>query len=308
MPTCNRAAPAAFAGQGPGAGSRNLIRKHLRRKTVKTMPYDPAPAGTAPAPISAGPKNSAAGRFRSLARAEWLQFRRNRVMIFLLLTTCIGLPVFVFTQLNGGNDPATRAVRNAATFDVMLILAGVNVLFYSILSMATTRRDEGVLKRLRTGEARDIEILAALCTPGTTIVVGVALALGVGCAVVSGQTPANALFLVAGTLGFIVVAGSLALLTSAVTKNAEASQVTSLPMYLLAIGSMGVYRGMLPDWAQDLAKNNPFGNCVDLVYHGWGAASEGMSAGGWEALIKLAVWCVILGVAARYYMRWETHR
>ena len=47
--------------------------------------------------------------------------------------------------------------------------------YYNILSIIVTRRDELVLKRLRTGEARDGELLLSMCLPGIAISLVVAV-------------------------------------------------------------------------------------------------------------------------------------
>ena len=38
--------------------------------------------------------------------------------------------------------------------------------YYNLLSMFVTRRDELVLKRLRTGEVRDLELVTSMALPG----------------------------------------------------------------------------------------------------------------------------------------------
>jgi ABC-2 type transport system permease protein len=61
---------------------------------------------------------------------------------------------------------STSKVDAAATaMEYFLLFALMFVQFYTVLSMVTTRRDEGVLKRLRTGEARDAEILGCVVLP-----------------------------------------------------------------------------------------------------------------------------------------------
>lgn len=102
----------------------------------------------------------------SLARAEFRQFLRNRTLVVMGVVFPVLLPLTIFL-LSRSNGVTHDSV--AATFDMFALYALVFVQFYTVLSMVTTRRGEGVLKRLRTGEAADWQILAAPNVPGVTV-------------------------------------------------------------------------------------------------------------------------------------------
>ena len=65
-------------------------------------------------------------------------------------------------------------------------MAALFPVYYNVLSQFVTRRDELVLKRLRTGETSDAELLASIALPGAALALGrrccwsvpVAVALG----------------------------------------------------------------------------------------------------------------------------------
>ena len=68
----------------------------------------------------------------------------------------------------------------------VLTMAALFPVYYNVLSQFVTRRDELVLKRLRTGETSDPELLASIALPGVATrarrvaaVGAVAVALGV---------------------------------------------------------------------------------------------------------------------------------
>jgi ABC-2 type transport system permease protein len=181
----------------------------------------------------------------------------------------------------------------------------VFVLFYPMLSMVTTRRGEGVLKRLRTGEATDREILMAPAVPGLGLIAVSATVVGAVIYGTGAPAPVNPLaFLIAIAAGAPLFA-LLALATSAVTKNAEAAQITALPVMAVAIVGLSTSRAPMPDAVADVANLTPYAAISDLVHLGARgkvvgvddsvAASDfaGTFAEMGRPLATLAVWTVI---------------
>lgn len=201
----------------------------------------------------------------ALAKAEYLQFLRNKTLVFNATAIPVGVPLLLFF-LQGDGDPTRRVA--ATTLESFALAALIFVQFYSILSMVTTRRGEGVLKRLRTGEAADWQILVAPAVPGVLLTLGGGVLVG---AVVYGfgaPAPVNVVALVLALVGGLVLFSLLALATSALTKNAEAAQVTSLPIIVLAVMGVGTIRELLPDGLADVAAWTPFAAVSDLIHLG----------------------------------------
>lgn len=260
----------------------------------------------------------------SLAIAEWKQFRRNKVILFMVLVIALGVPALMMSTLNTETPEHTRASGGFA-LELFLLLATLLVLYYSILSMTTTRRDEGVLKRLRTGEATDLQILLAICVPSTIFVLVAGVAMPVLVLVMGSAMPVNPVLYVAALLLSAVVAATLALITSGFTKNAEAAQITSLPIVVLGMISQSSMRGLMPENAREIINNTPFALLVDLVNLGWSgnpgtvvlsgtdAGLTPMAAGDvWQEggimIARLLAWCVVLVLTAKHYMRWDARR
>lgn len=246
-------------------------------------------------------------RTARLARWNAVLMARNR----LALTYGVVVPLLpLLLLLTNDRGEAGVGVVVVTTTVLMAVLFPV---FYNVLSQFVTRRDELVLKRMRTGEARDLELLVALVLPGAavTLLVGV---LVVPLAVVLGQdAPLNLPVYLAGILAATAMFAGFAFWTAAWTRNAEAAQMTSLPVILLAIG--GQLSTALPDAAQRWADLTPGAALTDLVRSAWfGLAEEGTTrtldlAATWgEASAPLAVlvaWtAVAVGIAARS-LRWE---
>ena len=73
------------------------------------------------------------------------------------------------------------------------MMTAVFPVYYNLLSQLVTRRDELVLKRLRTGESTDAEIVVSLALPGVVVAL-VTAALAVPVALALGQpAPRNPL-------------------------------------------------------------------------------------------------------------------
>lgn len=262
------------------------------------------------------PRSTALQRISSLARAEWLQFRRNKTLLLMATVFPIGIPLVLFFI---GDATAMQA---ANSFDIFIWYTLLFVQFYTVLSMTTTRRDERVLKRLRTGEARDAEILGAICAPGailavvfTAVIIPLLILLGA-------PLPVNLVLIVVALLLGLVLSSALALLTSAFTKNAEAAQITSMPVLTLAIVGLGTLRPIFGEGiVRDLIGFTPFAAISDLVGLGWaGATFEDLLAGetpfgftevfaeATQPLLILVVWTVGSLMVAKSTMRWDSHR
>lgn len=259
--------------------------------------------------------STAPGRLLSLARAEGLQLIRNKTLLFMATVFPLGIPLVVFLMGDGGATQAANA------FDMFIFYTLMFVQFYTVLSMATTRRDEGVLKRLRTGEARDGEILGAICAPGAVLAVAFALVILPLLLVLGAPAPVNVLLIVLGLLAGLVLTSALALLTSAFTRNAEAAQITSLPVMTLAILGMGALRPMFGDGVAEIIGFTPFAALSDLVSLAWaGGTFTGLLAGqapldfagtfsaATQPTLVLLVWAVAGVFGVGRLMRWDSHR
>ena len=258
-------------------------------------------------------------RYRSLAVAEVRQYLRNKTMLFMAVIFPIGVAFLV--QFMGRSDQGgSSLIRTATSMEVFLLITFMFVQFYSVLSMASTRRDERVLKRLRTGEARDFEILTALATPGAIMTATLTLLMTAILIAYTGDVPRSGVLLFLIVIFGIAISTALALLTSAITANAEAAQMTSLPVMVLAMLSQSPLRSALPEQIQDPLSRTPFALIGDLTFIEWTGKPFGQnadtSASGLASTIDqathplglLLVWAAVLAWAALRYMKWETNR
>jgi len=238
-----------------------------------------------------------ARRVRGLTAANTRLLVRNR----LTLTYAVLLPLTPLALLTLTADEPTAGV---STISTALLLAYLFPVFYNLLSVVVTRRDELVLKRLRTGETTDLELLLSLALPGVAVAVLVA-AVVVPVAIVLGMPlPMDlalyALLVVVACVMFV----AFALWTASWTRNAEAAQLTSAPVLLLAVAGSVV--AVVPERAADVLARTPGGALDTLVRLSWlGGGADGTWAQALEPLLVLLAWTVVALVLARRSMRWE---
>jgi ABC-2 type transport system permease protein len=241
-------------------------------------------------------------RVRGLTRANALLMARNKVT----LSYAVLLPLLPMgLLLTGDRGDLGVGVPSVTT---ALLMAFLFPVYYNVLSLVVTRRDELVLKRLRTGEARDGEILAALALPGVLValvaaVVVVALGLALGL-----PLPTNPVLLAVLVVLACVLFVAFAFWTAAWTRNAEAAQLTSIPVLVLAI--TGQFTQAVDGVARTVLERTPGAAVDDLVRISWtGRDGELSLADTWgasgPALLTLLVWGVLALYLARRSMRWE---
>ena len=238
-----------------------------------------------------------ARRVGGLAAANSRLLVRNR----LTLTYALLLPLTPLALLAVTADEPAAGV---STISTALLLAYLFPVFYNLLSVVVTRRDELVLKRLRTGETRDAEIVVALALPGVVVavvlaavVVPVAVALGMP---LPEQPALYALMVVLACVMFV----AFALWTAAWTRNAEAAQLTSAPVLLLAVA--GTLTAVVPGTVADVLALTPGGALDTLVRISWlGTDAGGTWAQAARPLLTLLAWTAVATELARRTMRWE---
>ncbi|MGW5749771.1 ABC transporter permease [Nocardia rhamnosiphila] len=250
----------------------------------------------------------------ALAKAEYLQFRRNKTLVYLATVFPVGIPVALFFVARRGDTSAADLA--VLTFEMLALVTLLFVQYYSVLSMVTTRRGEGVLKRLRTGEAADWQIQTAPAIPGALVTLGGTAVVASVVYGVGAPAPVNPVAIALALVGGIVLFSLLALATSTFTKNAEAAQITSLPVMTIAMLGMTSIRGMLPDRFAQLADWTPFAAVADLVSLGVAGKSALADAGAVRGFAgtfaemgrpfaTLAVWTVLAFALIRRSFRWD---
>ena len=195
-----------------------------------------------------------------------------------------------------------------------LLMALMFPVYYNLLSMFVSRRDELVLKRLRTGEVRDAELVLSMALPGFAVMLLVSL-LTIGVAMANGLPfPVNPLLLLVVVLLSAATFAALALWTASWTRTAEAAQMTSMPVVVLAM--VGLLKPVFPESAHAWVALLPSAAVSDLLRVTWfgrpaelGTAERFDFWATWSqaapALGVLAAWTLLSIWLARRAMQWE---
>ncbi|MFJ8635154.1 ABC transporter permease [Streptomyces sp. NPDC093568] len=246
------------------------------------------------------------GRMTALARAEVTLLGRSRGTLFAALFVPLLLP-FSVQQAAREMDLAEAGL----TLGTVVLPASIGfsllyAVYATLVSVYTARREELVLKRLRTGELRDAEILAGAALPAVVTGLAQSVVLAVGCAVLLDVgAPAAPHLAVLGLLLGIVLCASLGAVTASFTRTVESAQVTTLPVLFLSMIFSGMFIPLevLPDRVASVCEFLPLTPVTTLLRGGWtGDLSAYESIG---PLVTALAWTVLGVFAVRRWFRWE---
>ncbi|SNS41589.1 ABC transporter permease [Rhodococcoides kyotonense] len=247
----------------------------------------------------------------TLSRSEFTLLIRNRVLLFNALIMPLLFPIVILVI---GRDDGLPDTVVSGALEVFALFLLVFLVYYNLLSAYATRRDELVLKRLRTGEATDNQILLGPAVPSFALTAILTIVLTVIIAALGGGLPVNPVLFVAGLGGGAAMFAALALITSSFTRNAEAAQITSLPVILIAMAGTGFLRGIVPESLDRVLDLTPMAAVLDLVNLGWLGTTDPESAPltvvetfspAVMPLVVVAAWIVGSIVIAKTHFRWE---
>jgi ABC-2 type transport system permease protein len=247
----------------------------------------------------------------NLARWNLVLLTRNR-LAFVYAVVMPLLPLLLLLTGDKGD-----AVAGASAITTMFLVVGLFPVYYNVLAQFVNRRDELVLKRMRTGEARDAELIVSIAIPGAmSALLSAAIAVPVALAF-DQPLPVNPVIYAGGAVLIVIMFSAFAYWTAAWTQSAEAAQLTSLPIILIV--SAAPLLTAIPDLSdtiRDLVSYTPGAAMSDLVRAAWfgfdGPLAEEPTltfSDSWgPALQPLAVlfaWSVVAYSLASRSMRWE---
>ncbi|ANW19096.1 ABC transporter permease [Streptomyces clavuligerus] len=252
---------------------------------------------------------TAAGRLAALGRAELTLLVRNRTALLMALL----MPLVMVFAAQGSLeriDPEKSGMSIAeASMTAGIGMVLILVVHVNLVSAYTARREELVLKRLRTGEVTDREILAGTALPAVGIALAqCALLVVAGVAAMDLGAPARADLLLAGIALGVVVCVALAAVTSAFTRTVESAQITTMPMFLISLGGSGllVPLSVMPPTMERICEILPLTGVMTLVRAGWlgGVDSRDLTV----AAVGALVWTAVSVFAVQRWFRWEPRR
>jgi ABC-2 type transport system permease protein len=266
-----------------------------------------------PAPERIKDRRAMVRRIGSLARAEAILLRRSPAALGSALVAPLPLALLPVGDAAPGENLGSALVPALTAFTLML---GV---YYNLVTALVARREESVLKRLRTGEISDLEIIIGTAAPAIAIAwLQVAIGAGIVFGFLNVAAPTNPALAVAGIVAGSVVCVLLAVVVTSVTSSVETAQWTATPLLVLSLSFSGslIVLDDLPDTLAHFARALPLTPVVQLVNLGLtGTTADGDRvglAGSFGAaampLLILGVWLALSAWAARRWFRWEPRR
>ena len=256
-------------------------------------------------------RSTAARRVAALGRAELTLLGRNRTA----LATALLLPVGMVAAWGPGlGRLAPGQARASAGQLAMSGGIGFVLLFavyYNLVTAYVARREERVLKRLRTGEPTDPEILAGTALPAVAVALLQCAALvAAGVLLLRLPLPHRPELLIAGTALGIVLLVVLAAGSTVFTPSVELAQLTTVPLLLVSVVGSGLVIPLasMPQPFGELCQWLPMTAVMELVRAGW---TGGAPAAPLEVLRSLSsglAWTLSAVFAVQHRFRWEPRR
>ncbi|SFD15335.1 ABC transporter permease [Streptomyces aidingensis] len=223
-------------------------------------------------------RKGAGARMRSLARAELTLLVRNRTALFTallmpLLMVAAGYSVSqdMADDLAEGGLSVGMTVASGGLVMIMLL-----VVYSNLTAAYAARREERVLKRLRTGEPTDGEILAGMALPSVLLALAQCVLLVTATALLMADSvPRQPLPLALGALLGCVLMAVAAVVTASFTRNAESAQITAVPLFLVSAVPVYVPLELLPDTLADVLRLLPLTPSLELMRSGWSGGLDG---------------------------------
>lgn len=260
-------------------------------------------------PSAPGPASTARSRMTSLARAELTLLLRAKGTLYAAMIVPLVLPFSFRSAANGLDLGGTGLDIGTVLLPGALGLSLLFAVYSALVSIFVARREELVLKRLRTGELRDHEILTGAALPAVGIGLAQCVVLVTGCALlIDVGFPDSLPLVLLGIVFGLVLCVALAGLTAAVSRSAESAAITSLPVLFLSMLGSGVVvpLDILPEGLAAVCHALPLTPVITLLRGGWaGTLDTG------ELLLALGTalaWSVLTVWGVRKWFRWEPRR
>ncbi|MER6916813.1 ABC transporter permease [Streptomyces sp. NPDC000594] len=267
------------------------------------------PTAAPQGPGSTARRTTATGRLAALGRAELTLLVRNRSALFVALL----MPLIMMMAIQGSMERIDEAEAGMSIAEASLTggigMILILVVHMNLVSAYVARREDLVLKRLRTGEVSDTEVLTGTALPA----VGIALTqcvllVAAGVVLMDVGAPDRPELLAAGIVLGVLVCVALAAVISSFTRTVESAQLTTMPMFLLSLGGSGllVPLTVMPEGMARICELLPLTGVMTLVRAGWLGGVEGRELT--VALVGALVWAAVSVFAVQRWFRWEPRR
>lgn len=260
-------------------------------------------------PTTGSPTTTARGRLTALGRAELTLLLRNKTAVFVALfmpAVMVMAMKSTFEQIDLGGTGLTVAGA-ALTGGIGTVL--LQAVYMNMVAAYVARREELVLKRLRTGEVTDGEILTGTALPAAALALAQTIMIVVaGTAFFGLGAPERPELLLLGLVMGVVLLTALAAATSLITRTVQTAQLTTLPLFFASLMGSGLFvpLAILPDRLASVCELLPLTGVMTLVRAGWLGGAESTDL--LRAALTGLVWTVLAVFAVKRWFRWDPRR
>ncbi len=243
----------------------------------------------------------------NLTVTEFKLLLRDATALFVVLALPVGFLLIFGSMVSGGGSGATPdAVPHASQefFSAMAVSITLGMLaLFTIPTYLGTYREKGILRRLSVTPVRPAALLVAqLAVHAAMAVVGVALVIVVGNAILGVGVPQNLPgFLIAFVLG-VASLFTLGLLIAAIAPSGRAAGGIGPLLFfpLLFFAGAWMPKERMPEILARFADFTPLSATMDSLQIAWQGGSPQTLH-----LAVLAVFALVVGLVATRMFRWE---
>lgn len=248
-------------------------------------------------------------RLTALGRAELTLLARNRTAIFVALLMPAAMIMAMKSTFEQVDLKSTGMTVAGAALVGGIGTVLLQAVYMNLVAAYVARREELVLKRLRTGEVTDGEILAGTALPAGALALAQSLVIVfAGTAFFGLGAPERPALLLAGLLLGVVLLTALAAVSSVVTRTVQTAQLTTLPLFLVSMMGSGFFVPLeiFPDRLATFCELLPLTGVMTLIRAGWLGGPGGTEVLG--AALAGLVWTAAGVFAVQRWFRWDPRR
>lgn len=245
----------------------------------------------------------------TLYRIEWKLFNRVKTNYFFILfmpvVMLIGLK-FVQDFIKAQLDEVTAGFAvGPMMISTVTGLFLIYSLYTALCGLYVARREELVMKRLRTGEVSDLAILAGGASVYVTITLVQVVVVTAAISVMTGTAPVAPHLAVVGVLVGVLLMLAMGAATASLCRTLESAGILPMPVMFILPLVTGVYfpLDILPEGLRNVLEFVPLTAVIDLVRSGW-TGELGMGDALSKVIITL-VWTFLFARLAVKKFRWE---
>ncbi|MFO6452159.1 MULTISPECIES: hypothetical protein [unclassified Aeromicrobium] len=241
---------------------------------------------------------TALARVRAIAGSEFRLIARSKAVLFSATALPLMFAAFLFVQRETAVEASDDTTASVGMVSMVVMFFVMFTVYITATTTLVTRRQDLFLKRLRSGESSDLVILTGLLVPPVLLCLGQTLLVLVAMVALGNGMPGAWWWLLVALVGLLASSVTAATATAALTPNASAAQISSMPYVALALGTL-IASPMTENRWLDLTPGGALVTLVRAAYEMDVYGNVGVAVAG------LALWTYFGYDLSKRLFRWE---